>query len=67
MQHRIWKTPEADAWSRGFNYAEYVNTICKYCKITPISENLYRALCTAFEDEMEREIGCQQKNLVQGA
>lgn len=47
----IWGTIEADAWSRSFNYTEYI----RYCELAdkkPVTELEYDLLCTQFNAEM---------------
>lgn len=49
----IWKTPEADAWSRGFDYKNYVYLHELYFKkgllrSEPLIEIVYLRLCEAF-------------------
>lgn len=54
----IWKTPEVDAWSRGFNYSDYLNLHSLYnLKSKPLSIQAWWKICEAMEIQMELEIG----------
>ena len=50
----IWSTVEAEAWSRGFRYEDYVNL--HYQNSTnALTEKGYRLVCEAFDADLERE------------
>lgn len=51
----IWNCVECDAWSRDFDYEEYIDLYNKRNEgHSMFSEDGYRALCAVFEDEMAR-------------
>ena len=47
----IWGTIEADAWSRTFDYEEYVR-YCELARLPSKTEAEYTSLCQQFEAEM---------------
>lgn len=51
----MWSTVEASAWSRDFDYENYVLLHKKvFPKGTPFSEETYKEFCTIFHNIMER-------------
>lgn len=51
----MWSTPEANAWSRDFDYENYVLLFKTEFPIgTPFKEETYKAFCKVFESIMER-------------
>lgn len=50
----FWSTPEVDAWSRGFDYAEYLR-LCNLAApaANPLSELGYQRLCDLLNSEYE--------------
>lgn len=55
VKRTVWGSLECDAWSRGFDYANYVN-LCKHSFVTSVSEPMYRALYNTFADELIRNM-----------
>lgn len=54
--HRIWMTAEVDAWSRGFDYADYIDLRQKRGDTSaPLSERGYKSLCDLLRTEMTQE------------
>lgn len=53
----IWKTVECEAWSRGFDYRDYVDVLCRANNVKPLAESTYIMLCSAFEHQMWLDIG----------
>lgn len=61
----IWKTPEAEAWSRGFGYNDYTQ-LCKTMNVNPESvlpNRNYFMVCDFLNIVMERSIGVYQSNV----
>ena len=48
----IWSTVEAEAWSRGFRYEDYVN-LHNRNNTNALAEKSYRLICEAFDADME--------------
>lgn len=49
----IWRTPEAEAWCRDFDYENYVLLHKKSnCLAAPFPEKIYDMLCGVFETHM---------------
>ena len=44
----IWKTAEAESWSRGFGYEDY-SLLCSDHGISPLCEEAYMLVKAAFE------------------
>lgn len=51
----MWKAIEADAWSRCFNYDEYVS-YCNLARMHHVSKVEYELLCAQFEAEMIEDL-----------
>lgn len=56
MSDSIWSTVECDAWSRDFDYENYLGL---YNKITgddsKISKNTYSLICQAFDNQFKED------------
>jgi hypothetical protein len=50
--NNIWGTCEADAYSRDFEYLDYL-MICNARNTNPVSEAAYRMFCYAFDQAAE--------------
>ena len=58
MINSIWTTPEVGAWSRNFDYENYLSFVSKINPDQqPFSEDGYQALCAVLDDEMEKDFG----------
>jgi hypothetical protein len=56
----IWSTPECDAWSRGFDYSNYLLLHSRYksketVTSNPVSPTTYAMLGLAFYNQMEED------------
>ena len=54
----IWSTFECNAWSRNFEYVDYVkmfNRKKQDNESAPVSEKTYNALCKAFDISLEEQ------------
>ena len=50
----IWTTVEVDAWSRAFNYNDYLDLHSKAgCKGSPLSFDTYQSFCELFDIDYE--------------
>jgi hypothetical protein len=55
MSNTIWCTVECDAWSRAFDYQNYLSLHRRSGTTSKaVTEQMYYTLCTAFESEMVR-------------
>lgn len=55
----IYGTVECDAWSRGFNYDDYLDFHKRTgCKARPVALAFYWALCGAFNNAMAADFEC---------
>ncbi len=52
----IWKSAEADAWSRDFSYQDYVQIICPAHKVSPVNEHMYKAMRVMFDTCIEYDM-----------
>lgn len=53
-KYSIWGTVEVDAWSRDFNYDNYINLHKQYnCAGNPMTFDGYARLCELLEIEYE--------------
>ena len=53
----MWDTVEANAWSRGFDYDNYISLYKKvFPQGTPFKENTYLAFCGIFESLMVKDM-----------
>ena len=50
----IWSTVEAEAWSRGFRYEDYVNLHYKN-STNALTEKSYQLICQAFDADLEKD------------
>lgn len=52
----IWSSVEADAWSRGFDYEDYLHLHKQSClEARVVSEKAYYRLCAALDMNMDEE------------
>lgn len=52
----LFSTVEAEAWSRGFLYEDYVS-LCERTASTPVvCEEVYALLCQAFDKQFEEDM-----------
>jgi hypothetical protein len=58
MLRTIFQTPECSAWSKGFDYENYLelHALCKEVHSYPVHKEVYRTLCKAFELQMRIDI-----------
>lgn len=50
----IYTTPECSAWSRDFDYANYLSLHAAWCTVsTPVAESTYLLLRKAFDNQMQ--------------
>lgn len=56
MNNSIWSTVECYAWSRNFDYEEYLDMHSKSGTTgEPASAGMYADLCAAFDYELEND------------
>jgi len=55
MIKSIWSTPEAEAWSRGFGYEDYLR-LCSLDGTSPLSKSAFDQVGYVFETDMKNNI-----------